>query len=194
MLFTFIFRYSVLLHNYTENQEGLHDIVKGMQKVLQEYGKDRMMIGEIYPDKMITEEDVISFYGNASSPEFNFPFNMELLQFFGGKFDSEPTASFRNAKKLRNLIDAYDAALPGFAQPNFVLGNHDVHRLRSRLDTDERLTRTVYTMLLTLRGTPTIYNGDEFGMHDGYVPPGERVDLPCQVNYTGSRCRDPQRT
>jgi len=52
----------------------------------------------------------------------------------------------------------------------------------------------VMLLLLTLRGTPTVYNGDEFGMMDGYVPPTRSQDPTCLVDYHSGRCRDNERT
>ncbi|EGD77738.1 alpha amylase [Salpingoeca rosetta] len=187
--------YEKLIHIYTENQPGLHDIVRGMRKVVQEFGDDKALIGEIYPDNVITEEDVISFYGTEEEPEFSMPFNMNLISFFDYAAAFDPTVhnNPRNASRLREIVDHYNASLPAWAQPNFVLGNHDVRRLASRLN-DTALTRVANTLLFTLRGTPTMYNGDEFGQKDGYVPPGRRQDPNCKTNYTGLRCRDPERT
>jgi alpha-glucosidase len=49
-------------------------------------------------------------------------------------------------------------------------------------------------LLLTLRGTPTMYYGDEIGMHDVAIPP-ERVQDPFEKNVPGMGLgRDPQRT
>eukprot|EP00049_Salpingoeca_infusionum_P014978 m.287042 g.287042 ORF g.287042 m.287042 type:complete len:660 (+) comp15787_c0_seq1:3243-5222(+) len=187
--------YGKLLHIYTENVDGLHDIVRGMRRVLQEYGEDKVLIGEIYADKVVTEEDVISYYGTQDAPEFSMPFNMELIGFFDytGTFDPTVANDPRDAVKLRALVDEYMNGLPEWAQPNFVLGNHDVHRIASRLG-DDALTRVANMLLLTLRGTPTIYNGDEIGQLNGYVPQSQSQDPNCIANYTGLRCRDPERT
>ena len=187
--------YEKLVHTRTENQPGMHDILQGMRAVLAEFGPDRMMIGEIYADKVVTEKDVISFYGSQSHPEFSMPFNMELVPFFGASFTSSSgSQNFRDAAALRQLVDSYDKRVPAWGQPNYVLGNHDNHRVRSRTGDSEALSRSLMVLLLTLRGTPTLYNGDEIGMRDGFVPAGKRQDPPCIINYTGGRCRDPERT
>jgi glycosidase/MFS family permease len=178
--------YEKLKHIYTENQAGLKGILLEMRSVLMEFGKDRMMIGEVYADNVVTEDDVVSFYGNKTSPLFSFPFNMNLIPFTRG--------NYRDAQALKVMIDSYNKRLSEWMQPNWVLSNHDVHRIRARVGDSESLTRCYTTLLLTLRGTPTIYNGDEFGQRDGYVPPGKRQDPTCKVDYKGIRCRDPERT
>jgi glycosidase len=55
----------------------------------------------------------------------------------------------------RPLIDKYEAALPAGGWPNWVLGNHDRPRVASRIGLPQ--TRVAAMLLLTLRGTPTIY-------------------------------------
>jgi len=203
--------YNALIHTRTENQEGLHELLRGLRAVANEFesgtgsakidggkGDDILLIGEVYADKVVTEENVVSFYGqNASSPEFSVPFNMNLIGYFSRS--CVPPAdctggTFGNATSLRLLVDSYEASLPSWTQPNYVLGNHDNHRVRTRLGGSESAARCATALLLTLRGTPTIYNGDEFGQEDGFVPEGMRQDPPCKVDYYGSRCRDPERT
>ena len=49
------------------------------------------------------------------------------------------------------------------AWPNWVLGNHDRPRVASRVGREQ--ARVAAMLLLTLRGTPTLYYGDEIGMH-----------------------------
>ena len=190
--------YEKVLPTRTENQPGLHTILRGMQAVLGEFGEDKMMIGEVYEDTVVSRADVLSFYGTPREPEFNMPFNMDLVSFFGGSFTEKggigSQEALRNGTALAAVVDAYEASLPAGAQPNYVLGNHDNRRVRTRVGGSERLARSLMLLLLTLRGTPTLYNGDEIGMLDGYVPPGRRQDPPCVVDYEGGRCRDPERT
>ena len=69
-----------------------------------------------------------------------------------------------NAHDIRQIVDAYEAALPKGAWPNWVLGNHDKTRIATRVGREQ--ARIAQMLLLTLRGTPTCYYGDEIGMQD----------------------------
>ena len=76
--------------------------------------------------------------------------------------------------------------------PNYLLGNHDVHRVASRVGPEQ--ARLGMMLLLTLRGTPTLYYGDEIGMHDVEVLPNQVHD-PYEKNIPGVGLgRDPERT
>jgi alpha-glucosidase len=73
-----------------------------------------------------------------------------------------------------------------------VLGNHDRPRIASRVGRAQ--ARVAAMLLLTLRGTPTLYYGDEIGMTDVPIPP-ERVQDPFEKNLPGMGLgRDPERT
>jgi alpha-glucosidase len=118
-----------------------------------------------------------------TSPRLNgaqLPFNFHLIQ-----------TPWR-ADAIARLIRDYEAALPPGAWPNWVLGNHDQTRLATRVG--EAQARVAAMLLLTLRGTPTMYYGDELGMKDGVIPPSEVQD-PAEKNQPGiGMGRDPQRT
>jgi alpha-glucosidase len=86
----------------------------------------------------------------------------------------------------------YEASLPPYGWPNWVLGNHDNPRIASRVGREQ--ARVAAMLLLTLRGTPTMYYGDEIGMCDVPIPP-ERVQDPFEKNVPGMGLgRDPERT
>jgi alpha-glucosidase len=90
------------------------------------------------------------------------------------------------------MIRAYNSALPVHAWPNWVLGNHDNPRVASRIGTTQ--ARVAAVLLLTLRGTPTLYYGDEIGMTDGHIAPDEIRD-PVELRQPGmGQGRDPERT
>jgi alpha-glucosidase len=88
------------------------------------------------------------------------------------------------------LVERYEAALPEGAWPNWVLGNHDNPRIASRLGPAR--ARVAQMLLLTLRGTPTCYYGDEIGMADVKMPQ-ELVRDPQGIRSPGYG-RDPART
>ncbi|WP_250847944.1 alpha-amylase family glycosyl hydrolase, partial [Escherichia coli] len=72
-------------------------------------------------------------------------------------------------RSLAAMIDAYEGALPAGGWPNWVLGNHDRPRIAARVGPEQ--ARVAMILLLTLRGTPTLYYGDEIGMEDVAIPP-----------------------
>src|SRR5207237_2295339 len=113
---------------------------------------ERLLIGEIY----LPVERLVAYYGRDLRG-VHLPFNFALLQ--------APWA----ARSLVRLIDEYEAALPEGGWPNWVLGNHDRPRIASRVGLTQ--ARVAAMLLLTLRGTPTIYYGDEIGMANVEVPP-----------------------
>jgi alpha-glucosidase len=96
------------------------------------------------------------------------------------------------ARAIATAISAYEGALPPGAWPNWVLGNHDNPRIASRVGPAQ--ARVAAMLLLTLRGTPTIYYGDELGMADVPIPSELQRD-PQGADQPGvGRSRDPERT
>jgi alpha-glucosidase len=134
-----------------------------------------MMVGEIY----LPLERLMTYYG-AQGDGVHLPFNFQLIQ------------TPWHARAVEDAINKYEAALPSYGWPNWVLGNHDNPRIASRIGAAQ--ARVAAMLLLTLRGTPTLYYGDEIGMHDVPIPP-ERVQDPFEKNVPGLGLgRDPERT
>ncbi|MBX9650574.1 MAG: DUF3459 domain-containing protein, partial [Xanthobacteraceae bacterium] len=90
------------------------------------------------------------------------------------------------------VIAGYEAALPPDGWPNWVLGNHDRPRVAARRGQDQ--ARVAAVLLLTLRGTPTLYYGDELGLSDVAIEPSQVRD-PRELREPGLALgRDPVRT
>ena len=90
------------------------------------------------------------------------------------------------------MIEAYEGAIPAGGWPNWVLGNHDQPRIASRVGPAQ--ARVAAMLLLTLRGTPTLYYGDELGLENVPIPPDRERD-PFGMNMPGTgQGRDPERT
>lgn len=163
-----------LLAVYSTDQFEVHDIVKKMRAVLDEFG-DRIMIGEIY----LPISKLVTYYGRDNNG-VQLPFNFQLITL--------PWSS----QKISAAILEYEAALPPGGWPNWVLGNHDQPRIASRVGLHQ--ARVAAVLLLTLRGTPTIYYGDEIGMRDVPIP-REEVQDPQGLNMPDKNLsRDPART
>jgi alpha-glucosidase len=118
----------------------------------------RVLIGELY----LPPERLMRYYGDAGAG-VHLPFNFGLM------------LAPWTAPAIRQAIDAYEAALPASAWPNWVLGNHDQSRIATRAGAAQ--ARVAAMLLLTLRGTPTLYYGDELGLPDVPVPPARVVDV-----------------
>ncbi|MDQ3549518.1 MAG: alpha-amylase family glycosyl hydrolase, partial [Chloroflexota bacterium] len=89
------------------------------------------------------------------------------------------------------FVTELEGTIPDGAWPNYVVGNHDEPRIASRVGPER--ARIAMMLLLTLRGTPTLYQGDELGMLDVPVPP-EQVKDPWGIRVGDlSLGRDPQR-
>jgi alpha-glucosidase len=87
-----------------------------------------------------------------------------------------------HARPIARMIDEYEAALPAGGWPNWVLSNHDRPRIATRIGRER--ARVAAMLLLTLRGTPTIYYGDEIGMTQVPIEPGRERD-PLERNMPG---------
>jgi alpha-glucosidase len=163
--------YSSLLPAYSTDQPEVLEIVREMRSVLDEYG-DRVLIGEVY----LPVNRLVSYYGDKGDGA-HLPFNFQLVVL--------PW----QGPSISAAISEYEAALPPGAWPNWVLGNHDQPRIATRVGAKQ--ARVAAMLLLTLRGTPTLYYGDELGLADATIAP-ERFQDPQGKNIGISR--DPART
>jgi alpha-glucosidase len=102
-------------------------------------------------------ERMVQYYGEHLD-EVQLPFNFQLV-----------TMQTWEASVIRQMVDAYEGMLPSGAWPNWVLSNHDRSRIATRVGREQ--TRIAQMLLLTLRGTPTCYYGDELGMQNVAVSP-----------------------
>lgn len=118
------------------------------------------------------------FYGNAR-PRLHLPLNFALLD------------SAWDALSLQATIDAYYNVLPDGGWPVWVIGGHDKPRVASKIG--QKQMRVLAMLLLTLKGTPFFYMGDEIGRERVLIP-SDRVRDPFEKLVPGyGLCRDPER-
>jgi len=166
--------YRELLTTYSADLPEVQEVVAKLRNVLDNYD-DRMMVGEIY----LPVERLMAYYG-ASGKGAHLPFNFQLIRL--------PW----NAREIATAVERYEALLPSYGWPNWVLGNHDKSRVATRVGPAQ--SRVGAMLLLTLRGTPTMYYGDEIGMQDVPIPVAQVQD-PFEKNVPGLGLgRDPERT
>ncbi|WP_228241892.1 alpha-amylase family glycosyl hydrolase [Porphyrobacter sp. GA68] len=165
---------------HSTDQPEAHAIAAEMRAMADQYGaqtgRERVLIGEIY----LPFDRLSRWYGTPDRPGVHLPFNFALA------------LSRWDADGVGRLIAEYEASLPAWGWPNWVLSNHDVPRIAARLG--DRQARVAAMLLLTLRGTPTLYYGDELAIGEVAIPP-DRVRDPREARQPGIGLgRDPSRT
>jgi alpha-glucosidase len=164
---------------YNGNRPEAHDVLRRWRTISGEYTPPRVLLGETNVD---TLENLAAYYGSGDD-ELHMGFNFPFIE-----------APFE-AAELSDIVARTEALLPAGAWPVWTGSNHDVSRLSTRwCDGDPAKVRLALLMLLTLRGTPVLYQGDEIGLTDREFAHNELLD-PVGVRfwpyYPG---RDPERT
>lgn len=152
-----------------------HERLRAIRTLIDSYPGERMMVGEVF---LLSTEAVATYYGDDD--ELHLAFNFPPL--------FAPWLADRWADCIEDARRSID---PRGAWPTWVLSNHDNPRHRTRYDRgaarageepaiaarrSEARARAAAVLLLTLRGTPFIYQGDELGLVDADIPRDRRVD------------------
>lgn len=154
-----------VLQLYSTDQPEAHAISADFRALADDYG-DHVMIGEIF----LPNERHARWFGTPERPQMHLPFNFQLME---NEWD---------AAVLRKVIADYESSLPPFGWPNWVIGSHDAPRIAGRIG--EAQARVAAMLLLTLRGTPTLYQGDELGIGKVDIPP-DRIRDPQDLRQPG---------
>jgi alpha-glucosidase len=144
--------YDDYIHLYDFAHPDVHEMHRRLRTVTDSYERDALTVGEIH---IFDLPEWASYYGE-NFDQLNMPFNFHLM-----------TADW-DVPSLRATIEAVLWNVPVGGWTNWTLGNHDEIRLASRLP--EGHERLAALLLLTLRGTPFLYYGDELGMRQVAVP------------------------
>src|SRR6266496_1255528 len=170
--------YDLQLHIHDKGHPDIHTVYRELRQLLNTYSSEspRVALGEMH---IFDWPEWARYYG-VQLDELHMPLNFGLV--------GVPW----KARTVRQLVDSVEAALPPKAWPNYVLDNHDETRIASSIGPQQ--VRVAMMLLLTLRGTPTLYYGDEIGMHDVEIPP-EYIQDPWGKNLPGRGLgRDPARS
>jgi len=163
---------------YNAERPEAHDVLRRWRTIAEEYDPPRLLLGETY---VLDVARLRHFYGDGD--ELQLAFNFVFLH------------SPFTAEGLRTIVDAAEEALPEPAWPVWAISTHDLPRVADRwCEGSVERARAAVLMLLTLRGTPVLYYGDELGMADVPVPPEQRRDPVGTGSYDAGPGRDPCRT
>ena len=162
---------------YNECRPEVHDIHRRLRAIADSYDPPRVLVGETF---LPTIDDVIPFYGNGD--ELNLAFNIPFLQL---PFE---------APALRTVIERTEELMPEGCTPVWTGSNHDVPRFPTRWAAgDPDRARCALMMLMTLRGSVFLYEGDEIGMVDTPLEQ-EQLKDPVSIKYFPVYGRDGART
>ncbi len=152
---------------YNGNRPEVHDVIRHWRSIADTYDEPRVLIGETPVEQ---SDELARFYGR-NADELHLAFNFPFI--------TAPLA----AGPLREIVEETEALLPPDAWPAWTGSNHDMSRLASRwCGNDPARIRVALLMLLMLRGTPVLYQGDEIGLGDVEVA-HERMRDPLGVRY-----------
>jgi alpha-glucosidase len=135
------------VYQYQVEQPEMHPLMREMRALIDQY-PGRMLVGE---------NDELSYYGDGNN-ELHLVFNFPLMK------TNRITPAWVRANQEERL-----AGLPQGAWPCNTLGNHDQSRIFTRYGDgihDAQIARISLALMLTLWGTPFLYNGEEIGMTD----------------------------
>jgi len=153
-------------HVYNINQPGVKTAIAIIKSTVNEY-KDRFTVGEVGNDRI----EVLKQYQSPQYLDVVFNFN----------FGSIPAFS---VERLFNELKSMESNMPGY--PTLFFGSHDNPRLLDRLagGSIDR-AKTLAALILTAKGVPFIYYGEETGMKNITANTvGEIADIQGKTFYT----------
>ncbi|GBF43511.1 glycosidase [Leptospira ellinghausenii] len=174
--------YDKQVHTYDRDRPEMHGILRRMRKLLDSYSEKRMFVGEIMQD----------FPGNVLLPATYCGRNDELHLAFNFMFLFSPW----KAERFFQIVKDFESALGEDNWPNYTLSNHDFPRHITRYEKGEDTldrAKLAACMMLTLRGTPFLYYGEEIGMKRQKVPFNKIQDPVGKRYWPFHPGRDPER-
>ncbi|HEX5936753.1 MAG TPA: alpha-amylase family glycosyl hydrolase [Actinomycetota bacterium] len=167
-----------LRSDFSMNRPEGHDVLKRWRAIANAYDPPRVLLGETW---VLDLETLVAFYGSGDD-ELHLALNVPFV--FSTPGDG-----------MREVVERTESLLPPEAWPLWNGSNHDAGRFPSRwAEGDEGRARAAMVILLTLRGTPLLYYGDEIGMREIEVP-RERLRDPVGIrHWPEDKGRDRSRT
>lgn len=176
---------------YSSNRPELHDVLRRWRALTDEQaaaianphpgadGDEPILVGETY---VLELDELLPFYGTGRD-ELHLAFNFLFVH------------ADLDAAQMRDIVEAMEAGLPPDAWPVYTGSNHDAGRLATRwAHDDERRARAALLLLLTLRGTPFLYYGDEIALPHVAIDAQTALDPVARRTGDASRNRDVCRT
>ncbi len=152
--------WSEIPHCASNEHPSTHAHIRAMRRLADGYAGDRVLVGET---ALPGTRWVAPYYGEGDELHLAFNFAATRAAWLADVWRTR-------IRRIEELLD------PRGAWPSWVLSNHDIPRHRTRLGGSEARARAAAVVLLTQRGTPFLYAGEELGLEDATVPPDRVVD------------------
>jgi alpha-glucosidase len=170
---------------YNRDLPELHEVMLRLRSFTDHYDSNRVLIGEAYVPKW----DVLMKYYGSNDNELQLPFNFFLVM--------GNVRTHLDATAFRSVINDSENALKG-RWTTYVLSNHDIPRAYDRYGDgqhNDQIAKLMAMMLLTLRGSPFLYYGEEIGMVTTEPRTIDEVRDPVGKRYWhANKGRDGERT
>jgi alpha-glucosidase len=164
---------------FSMNRPEVHDVLRRWRALADSEDPQRILVGETY---VLDLDQLMPYYGEGED-ELNLAFNFLFVH------------AALEAEELSTVVEGIEAKLPPTSWPVWTGSNHDAGRLATRwAGGDPARSRLALMMLLTLRGTPVLYYGDEIGLPDVPLDPANALDPVPHRTGNPDRNRDPCRT
>jgi alpha-glucosidase len=151
---------------YNTNRPEVHDVIRRWRSLVDGFAEPAVLVGET----PVSVSELTDYYGNGRD-ELHLAFNFPFI-----------SAPFE-ARALKEIVEQTEAILPPGAWPTWTGSNHDMFRFPTRWAGDnDRKVRAALLMLLSLRGTPVLYQGDEIGLGNTALTHEDMRD-PLGVRY-----------
>ncbi len=183
-------RHDLQHHAYDRNQAETLDIIRELRTLADGYG-DAMLVGEVYPDEGVHSPDLAGAYLGDGT---------DLLHL---AFDFSPVYTPLRASAFRSILEDWYGRIPEKGHACHVLSNHDQSRALSRYlrglgsrgaEYENDVAKCLAALLLTQKGTPFLYYGEEIGMRDGRIGRRDLQDPLGKKYYPLHPGRDRSRT
>ncbi len=168
-------------HKYTDNYPEVHDVLRELRKVVDRHPGDPVLITEAYEPNI---EELSKMYGR--NDEVQLPMDFQIAD-----------VNRLSATEFRHLFNDVENN-PAHGQPEYFFSNHDQPRQWDRYGDgvhNDQIAKLMATLLLTTRGTPQMYYGEELGMRT--TDPARKEDVKDPIGKLGwpkEKGRDGERT
>lgn len=171
-----------MVNEYNDHSPQIHEVLRDLRKVINSYPDDRVLVGETFGKDLA---DLCLMYGK-NDDEIQLPMNFRFAYI-----------NKLSAPDFRTRIAEWDKN-PANGWPVYLFNNHDTMRSYNRYGDgvhNDQIAKLMATMLLTLRGTPILYYGEELGMENRDPQSIDEVYDPIgKIGWPKEKGRDGERT